>query len=152
MSTLYTYAVHISFDACIKKSESHIPTLYSWYNYLSFHHTAPSGAPDMFEAVAQQREVVFSWSPPPVTPRSRPIISYTLSCSPSPSSLPLSPSQSGPLTVAGFSPDTSYSCSVVVNNDLESGSPAYTNFTTLEDCEYWRKFVRSSVFILFIFL
>ena len=77
----------------------------------------------------------FSWSPPPVTQQNRLITSYTLSCSPSPSSLPQSPSQTRPLTVAGFSPDTSYSCSVVANSGLGSGPPAHTNFTTLRDCE-----------------
>ena len=52
--------------------------------------------------------MVFSWSPPPVTQHSGLITSYTLTCSPSLSSLPQSSSQSGLLTVAGFSPDTSY--------------------------------------------
>ena len=89
----------------------------------------------MFEVVSGQRQVVFSWSSPPVTQHNELITSYTLSCSPSPSSLPQSPSQSGPLTVAGFSPDTSYSCSVVANNGLGSGPPAHTTFTTLQDCE-----------------
>ena len=98
-------------------------------------HTAPSGAPEMFEAEVRQRQVVFAWSPPPVTQHNGLIASYTLSCSPSPSSLPHSPSQSGLLTVAGFSPDTSYSCSVVANNGLGSGPPALTNFTTLQDCK-----------------
>ena len=106
------------------------------YYTLIIHLTAPSGAPQMFEAEVGQRQVVFSWSPPPETQRTRPITSYTLSCSPSPSSLPQSPSQSGLLTLAGFSPDTSYSCSVVANNGVVSGSPAQTTFTTHEDCEY----------------
>ena len=85
-------------------------------------------------AVAGEREVVFSWSPPPVTERNGVITSYTLSCSPSPSSLPQSPS-SGPLTVAGFSPHTSYSCSLVGSNTQGSGPPELTSFTTLQDCE-----------------
>ena len=95
----------------------------------------PEGAPEMFEAVAGQRQVNFSWSPPPVTQRNGVIISYTLSCSPSPSSLPQSPSQSGTLTVAGFSPDTSYTCSLVASNSQGSGPAANTSFTTLEDCK-----------------
>ena len=94
---------------------------------------APAGAAEMFEAVAGQRLVVFSWSPPPVTLRNGFITSYTLSCSPSPSSHPQSPSQSAPLTVAGFSPDTSYSCSVVASNSVGSGPPANITFTTLQD-------------------
>ena len=105
-------------------------------DYLSsFYLSVPSGAPEMFEAVAGQRQVNFSWSPPPVTQHNGLVTSYTLSCSPSPSSLPQSPSQSGPLTVAGFSPDTSYSCSVVASNSQGSGPSALTTFTTMQDCE-----------------
>ena len=87
----------------------------------------------MFEVVAGQRQVHFSWSPPPVTQQNGLITNYNLSCSPSPSSLPQSPSQSGPLTVAGFSPDTSYSCSVVANNGVGSGPPAHITFSTQQD-------------------
>ena len=96
--------------------------------------TEPSGAPEMFPTVAGEREVTFSWSPLPVTQHRGYLRNYTLSCSPSPSSLPQSPSQSGPLTATGFSPDTSYSCSVVANNGLGSGPPSTTTFTTLPDC------------------
>ena len=97
--------------------------------------TVPSGSPVGFTTVyTGEREVVFSWSSPPVTERNGVITSYTLSCSPSPSSLPQSPS-SGPLTVAGFSPHTSYSCSLVASNTQGSGPPAPTSFTTLQDCE-----------------
>ena len=99
-------------------------------SYLS----VPTGAPEMFEAVVGQRMVVFSWSPPSVTQRNGLITSYTLSCFPSPSSLPQSPSQSGPLTVTGFSPDTSYSCSVVASNSQGSGPSVNTTFTTSQDC------------------
>ena len=89
----------------------------------------------MFEADAGQRQVNFSWSSPPVSQQNGLITNYTLSCSPSPSSLPLFPSQSGPLTVEGFSQYTSYSCSVVANNGVGSGPPANINFTTQEDCK-----------------
>ena len=98
--------------------------------------TAPAGTPEMFVAAAVERKVTVSWSPPPVALRNGVITSYTLSCSPSPSSLPQSPSQPGPLTVAGFSPDTSYSCSVVASNSQGSGPPANTSFTTQQDCNY----------------
>ena len=104
-------------------------------NFSSFYLSVPSGAPEMFEAVAGQRQVNFSWYPPPVTQHNGLITSYTLFCSPSPSSLPQSPSQSGPLTVAGFSPDTSYSCSVVASNSQGSGPSADTTFTTSQDCK-----------------
>ena len=88
----------------------------------------------MFEAAIGQRQLVFSWSPPPVIQRNGVITSYTISCSPSPSSLPQFPSQSGPLTVTGFYPNTFYSCSVVALNRRGPGPPAITNFTTQEDC------------------
>ena len=100
--------------------------------------SVPEGAPDMFVAVAGERQVNFSWSPPAVALHNGVITSYTLSCSPSPSSLPHSPSQSGPLPVAGFSPDTSYSCSVLASNSVGSGPPANITFTTLQDCEAGR--------------
>ena len=96
---------------------------------------APSGPPEMFEADVGQRHVNFSWFPPPVSEHNGPITSYTLSCSPSPSSLPYTTSQLGPLTVTGFSPDTFYSCSVVASNGLGSGPPAQIMFTTLQDCK-----------------
>ena len=96
--------------------------------------SAPSGAPEVFAADAGERLVNFSWSPLPLTQR---VTSYTLTCSPSPSSLPHSSSlsQSGPLTVAGFSPNTHYSCSLVANNLWGSGPPATTTFTTDKDCK-----------------
>ena len=102
---------------------------------LIFSTTAPAGAPEMFVAAAGERQVTFSWSPPPVALRNGVITSYTLSCSPSTYSLPLSPSQPDPLTVAGFSPDTSYSCSVVASNSHGSGPPANTSFATQQDRE-----------------
>jgi hypothetical protein len=92
----------------------------------------------MFGAVAGEREVEFSWSPPPPTQQNGVITSYTLSCSPSPSSLPQFPSDSGPLTVAGFSPNTAYSCSVVATNSQGSGPPVTTSFTTEEDYVYFQ--------------
>ena len=97
--------------------------------------TVPAGAPEMFVAAAGETQVTFSWSPPPVALRNGVITSYTLSCSPSPSSLSQTPSQPGPLTVAGFSPDTFYTCSVVASNSRGSGPPANTSFTTQQDCE-----------------
>ena len=97
--------------------------------------TAPAGDPKMFVADPGERQVNFSWSPPPVALRNGVITSYTLSCSPSPSSLPQSPSQPGTLTVAGFSPNTSYSCFVVASNSRGSGPPANYSFTTQQDCE-----------------
>ncbi|CAI8023704.1 Down syndrome cell adhesion molecule-like protein 1 homolog [Geodia barretti] len=101
---------------------------------------APSGSPEMFGAVAGEREVEFSWSPPPPTQQNGVITSYTLSCSPSPSSLPQSPSSqsSGSLSVTGFSPNTLYSCSLTANNSQGSGPPATAIFTTQQDYAYFQ--------------
>lgn len=95
----------------------------------------PYGAPERFEAEAGEREVVFSWLAPQALDTEI-VITYTLSCSPSPSSLPQSLPQTE-LTVAGFSPNTSYSCSVhiVDRNGLGSGPHTDTTFETLEDCK-----------------
>ena len=102
---------------------------------IASYNVAPSAAPERFVGVAGERQVNFSWSPPPVTEHNGVIIGYTLSCSPSPSSLPLSLSQAGIHTVSGFTPDTEYTCSVVAHNDLGPGPAAHETLTTLEDCK-----------------
>ena len=97
---------------------------------------APSGTPVMLSAVTEKRQVLFSWSPPPVTQHNGVLTNYTISCSPSPSSLPQSLShQNTSTTVAGFTPNTLYTCSVTAWKTQGSGPPAYTTFTTLEDCK-----------------
>lgn len=100
---------------------------------ILFPKIVPSGAPDKFLAVAGERKVDFSWSPPLVSLQNGVITNYTLSCFPSPSSLPQSLPQSGSLTVAGFSPNTGYSCSLVASNSQGSGPPAHVSFTTQKD-------------------
>ncbi|CAI8044499.1 hypothetical protein GBAR_LOCUS24676 [Geodia barretti] len=93
----------------------------------------------MLGAVPGEREVVFSWSPPPVTQRNGVITGYTISCSPSPSSLPHSTSSEvTSLRLAGFSPGTSYSCSLVASNSQGSGPPANSSFKTKEDNSYFQ--------------
>ena len=98
-------------------------------------YTVPSGIPEMFDAVAGERQVTFSWSPPAVTQRNGIIIIYTLSCSPSPSTLPFSVSQAVPVTVTGFTPDTNYICSVMAHNGLGPGPAAHEIFKTQPDCK-----------------
>ena len=89
----------------------------------------------MFKAVAAQREVVFSWSPPPLDQLNGVVTDYTLSCHPAPSTLPLSV-YSSQLKVAGFTPNITYLCSIVANNGLGSGPPANITFTTQQDCMF----------------
>ncbi|CAI8045395.1 hypothetical protein GBAR_LOCUS25106 [Geodia barretti] len=55
---------------------------------------------------------------------------------PLPPLFPQSPSShsSGSLSVAGFSPNTLYSCSMTAENSQGSGPPAVATFTTQQDC------------------
>ena len=94
---------------------------------------APSGAPVNLQANAGEREVTLSWSLPDVTLRNGNITGYTVTCSPSPTSLPQSFPQSGAHVVEGFSPGSLYNCSVAAYNSQGSGPPAYILFTTEED-------------------
>ena len=98
-------------------------------------YSVPSGIPEMFDAVAGERQVTFSWSPPAVTQRNGVIIIYTLSCSPSPSTLPLPVSQAVQVPVTGFTPDTNYICSVMAHNGLGPGPAAQETFKTQPDCK-----------------
>ena len=102
----------------------------------------------MFVAVADEREVNFSWSPPPPTQQNGIIVNYTLSCSPSLSSLPPSPSQSGSLAATGFSPNTHYSCSLVATNGQGSGPPATLSFTTKQDCNITTIYTSSDTYFI----
>ena len=97
----------------------------------------PSVVREVFEVEVGERQVNFTWSPAILTTNNRTITNYTLSCSPSPSpsSLPLSLSQPASLTVTGFTPDTTYTCSVVANRSIGYERPAGTTFTTQQDCK-----------------
>ena len=99
----------------------------------------------MFEAVPGEREVVFSWSPPPITQQNGPLTSYTLSCSPSLPSQPLTiPPESRPsLTVTGLPPNTDYTCSVTADNSKGSGPPENIAFRTVDDCMFFCLFPRT---------
>ena len=106
-----------------------------------FSHTsiAPSGVQEMFETVPGEREVVFSWSPPPITQQNGPLTSYTLSCSPSLPSQPLTipPASRPSLTVNGLTPNTDYTCSVTADNSRGSGPPENLTFKTVDDCKFF---------------
>ena len=81
--------------------------------------------------------MVFSWSPPPITQQNGPLTSYTLSCSPSLPSQPLTiqPESRPSLTVTGLHPNTDYTCSVTADKSRGSGPPENLRFQTLDDCK-----------------
>ena len=119
----------------------------------TFTYLAPSGAPEMFEAVPGERVVVFSLSSPPITEQNGPLTSYTLSCSPSLPSQPFTiPPESRPsLTVNGLSPNTDYTCCVTADNSRGSGPPENFTFTTMEDCKICWYFHDSAVVLNALF-
>ena len=84
----------------------------------------------IFQAAVGEREVTFSWSP---SSGSVSIIGYIVTCAPSPATLPQSFPQSGAHRVSGFSPQTSYNCSVAAYTSQTVGPPATVVFTTKED-------------------
>ena len=88
------------------------------------------GAPGNFQAAVGERKVIFSWSP---SNGSTSIIGYNVTCTPSPATLPQSFPQSGAHSVGGFSPQTSYNCSVAAYTSQTVGEPATVVFTTDED-------------------
>ena len=86
--------------------------------------------PVNFQAAVGEREVTFSWSP---SSGSVSIIGYIVTCTPSPATLPQYFSQSGAHRVSGFSPQTSYNCSVAAYTSQTVGPSATVMFTTEED-------------------
>ena len=86
--------------------------------------------PVNFQAAVGKREVSFSWSP---SSGSVSIIGYIVACTPSPATLPQSFPQFGDHRISGFSPETSYNCSVAAYTTQTVGPPATVVFTTEED-------------------
>lgn len=64
------------------------------------------------------------------------ILSYTITCDPSPDDPLKSVSEAGSITVGGFSPLTTYNCSVSASNSAGSGPLAYYDVTTGDDSKY----------------
>ena len=87
---------------------------------------------EIFEVVAGQRQVNFTWSPALVTINNTVTTNYTLYCSPSIPSLPLSLTHAGSFIVTGFTPNTVYSCSIVASDSHASQNKT---FTTQQDCK-----------------
>ena len=86
--------------------------------------------PVNFQAAVGEREVTFSWSP---SSGSVSIIGYIVTCTPSLATLPQSFPESGAHRVSGFSPQTSYNCSVAAYTSQTVGPSATVMFTTEGD-------------------
>ena len=80
--------------------------------------------------------MTFSWSPPAPTLRNGVITGYTLSCVPEAgrrNTISKQYTTAGTFTLGGFTPATSYNCSISASNSLGSGPAVYMVVTTLDD-------------------
>ena len=102
--------------------------------FLAF--PAPTGPPETFTVTRRRaRNMTFSWSPPTPTLRNGVITGYFLSCVPEGgggSSISMQYTAAGTFTLRGFTPFTSYNCSVSASNSWGSGPTTYLIDTTLE--------------------
>ena len=114
---------------------------------------APGGPPQSF-TVTQRRErnMTFSWSPPVPTLRNGVITGYSLSCVPETgggNSITMQYTAAGTFTLGGFTPATSYNCSISARNSQGSGLATYLINTTLEACkwEYLHRYIFFTGFV-----
>ena len=79
--------------------------------------------------------MTFSWSPPAPTLRNGVITGYSLSCVPvagGGNSITMQYTAAGTFTLGGFTPATSYNCSISASNSQGSGPVSSMISTTLE--------------------
>ena len=82
--------------------------------------------------------MTFSWTPPAPTLRNGLITSYSLSCVPEAGGgniISMQYTAAGTFTLGGFTPATSYNCSISASNSLGSGPAVYVVVATLDDCK-----------------
>ena len=83
--------------------------------------------------------MTFSWSPPAPTERNGVITGYSLSCvsevGGERSSITMQYTAAGTFTLRGFTPFTSYNCSISASNSRGSGPMIFYINTTLEACK-----------------
>ena len=118
------------------------PLLYSlMFTLYSCPSPAPTGPPLGFTFTQQRsRNITFSWSPPSPTLHNGVITGYFLSCVPEAggggSSISMQYTAAGTFTLRGFTPATSYNCSISASNVWGNGPVAYRMVSTLADCKH----------------
>ena len=80
----------------------------------------------MIEAIGST-EMLFSWDPPTTNEE---IDGYRIACDPSTSQFPVTYATSGSQQIGGFTPATTYSCTVLVFNTGGDGPAATATATT----------------------
>ena len=82
--------------------------------------------------------MTFSWSPPAPTERNMVITGYSLSCvseAGGGTTISMQYTAAGTFTLEGFTPATSYNCSISASNSQGRGPVSYQINTTLEACK-----------------
>ena len=104
---------------------------------LHFSSLAPTGSPLYFIVTPGARNMTFSWAPPNVTQRNGVITGYSLSCTPQTAGgdITMQYTQDGTFTLGGFTPFTTYSCSIFASNSQGDGPVASRTIPTDEDCK-----------------
>ena len=103
---------------------------------LSLSFLAPTGPPISFTVTQHTaRSMTFSWSPPAPILRNGVITGYSLSCVPEAdggNTIFMQYTAAGTFTLGGFTPATSYNCSISASNNQGSGPVSTMISTTLE--------------------
>ena len=92
--------------------------------------------------------MTFSWSPLAPTERNGVITGYSLSCVPvagGGNTISMQYTAAGTFTLGGFTPATSYNCSISANNSQGRGPVSSMISTTLEACELTKILKRLAV-------
>ena len=116
---------------CCTKQCKHYHRIFSMCSSL-----VPTGPPQSFTVTQYTaRNMTFSWSPPAPTLRNGVITNYSLFCVPEiggGNSISMQFTAAGTFTLGGFTPTTSYNCSITASNSQGSGPATYLINTTLE--------------------
>ena len=117
----------------------YLKAIWQWCKTLVlFISLAPTGPPQSFTVTPRERNMTFSWSPPASNLQHGMITGYFLSCVPANggSSISMQYTASGTFTLGGFTPATSYNCSIFASNNQGSGPATYTIVATQDDSKH----------------
>ena len=106
------------------------------YELTSIIIIGPSSPPTNFRLFAMGPDSVgVSWDPPPLEAQNGNIIAYTLTCQPEEllEALPTTYPTAGNYSLSGFSPATTYNCTLYATSAGGSGPPALQTVTLFDD-------------------
>ena len=102
--------------------------------------SAPTGPPQSFTVTPEERNMTFSWSPPASNLQHNLVITgYFLSCVPEGgggNSISMQYTTAGIFTLGGFTPATSYNCSIFASNSQGTGPATYMIAATQDDSKH----------------